>query len=743
MKNDKPSLLPAPDDCTESLLRRELLLGLGMVAMAAWLPGCGGGGGSNESAGPADSLPPLAQEALDDAAAEPVPAVDKSVPRTFAHPGLLHTESDFQRMRDKLAVRAQPWTDGWNALLRSGRAQLSASAAPNPVATVIRGGDGENFRMLVEDLRRAYQFALRWKVSGDTAYADLAVKYLDAWSATLKTINGNNDKYIAAGLYGYQFANAAEIMRTYRGWSATGVARCQQMMLNVFYPVCSEFRSRWTSFSAEYAIGAWASWTLLTACGLAAIGVFCDRSDIYDEAMTYYKSGRASGSALHNVHAMHPGYLGQWQESGRDAGHCTLSIGLAGALCEMAWNQGDDLYGNLNNRVLAAAEYVAKSNLSDANGRPYDMPFVPFTNFSGSAQAVAEQDKPSLRPIWEVLYNHYVNRKGIAAPWVSAMSAKLRPETDQWMGDDPNVGTLTFSRDPVAPAKPSQLTAMIAGGRVQLSWWGSAGATGYIVKRATSLDGAYQTIATVSGLCTYTDTPGNGNWFYAITSVIKGNEVGPSNRKGVTMPGSLRMRIAFGEGSGSTAADMVVRRNATLASGAGWGEGRTSGSKALLLDGRGAHVALPADLASGLSDFTLAAWVYVNSHATDARLVDIGSDDISYMALVPRDANSRLQFTISGTSFRGEQSVAAPQLPTGRWVHVAFTLAGITGTLFVDGARVASSNTLTYAPYNIVNSSQAWVGRSQFSHPGFNGRVQDLRLYVGALGSIDIAAMAR
>ena len=33
-----------------------------------------------------------------------------------------------------------------------------------------------------------------------------------------------------------------------------------------------------------------------------------------------------------------------------------------------AWNQGDDLYGYENNRFLAGAEYVAKSNLKDASG---------------------------------------------------------------------------------------------------------------------------------------------------------------------------------------------------------------------------------------------------------------------------------------------------------------------------------------------------------------------------------------
>jgi hypothetical protein len=36
------------------------------------------------------------------------------------------------------------------------------------------------------------------------------------------------------GLQGYEIANAAEIMRTYAGWSATDFARFKNMMLQVF-----------------------------------------------------------------------------------------------------------------------------------------------------------------------------------------------------------------------------------------------------------------------------------------------------------------------------------------------------------------------------------------------------------------------------------------------------------------------------------------------------------------------------
>ena len=82
-------------------------------------------------------------------------------------------------------------------------------------------------------------------------------------------------------------------------------------------------------------------------------------------SVAYFKTGAGNGAIGNAVFTVHPGHLGQWQECGRDQGHTRSGIGLMGAFCEMAWNQGDDLYGYDDNRFLAAAEYVAKYNLGN------------------------------------------------------------------------------------------------------------------------------------------------------------------------------------------------------------------------------------------------------------------------------------------------------------------------------------------------------------------------------------------
>ncbi|MDR6537409.1 LamG-like jellyroll fold domain-containing protein [Variovorax soli] len=737
------------DDPRISLDRRLFCAGAAsLLALGTTACGDGGGGfGSLNATATGTGTPAAASPAAASgdavanattAASEPASASGVQV-RKFTHPGLLHTDADFERMRTQVAAGAQPWLDGWNALTASSRAQLGR--APVPLATVVRGGDGENFRTMVEDMERAYQFALRWKVSGDTAYADLAVTYLDAWSSTMTTLTGNADRFLAAGIYGYQWANAAEMMRGYAGWSAAGVARFQKLLLDVFYPLCHSFlRDHNGANITNY----WANWDLCNVCGILAIGVFCDRIDLYDEAIAYYKTGRGNGAAAHNVYLLHPGYLGQWQESGRDQGHATLGMALTGLLCEMAWNQGEDLYGYRNNRFLAGAEYVAKSNLQDGNGQYYSPPFSTYVNRQGTFTVVSTGGQPNLRPCWESIYNHYVHRKGLSAPWVAAIAAQIRPERSEWGGDQPSFGTLTFSRDPAAAGTPpSGLTAYATAGQVLMSWWGSAGATSYKVKRGSSASGPFATIASVTDPRTCTDTPGNGTWYYVVTAVSGSGETAVSNVARVALPTELRVQLPLDAAGGITAADASGHgQNGSLQGGAGWGAGRSGGS-ALALDGSSGHLALPTGVLSELGDFTIALWVYWNAAATNARVFDFGSSDIAYLALLPRDSGGSMRFTVTGTTWYGEQNVVTSALPTGRWVHLAVTLSGTTGTLYVDGVSAGSNNAIALAPYQLGDTTQNWLGRSQYAaDPRFNGRMQDLRIYSGALSASDIATLA-
>ncbi len=340
---------------------------------------------------------------------------------TFVHPGMLHNEEDFKRMR--ASIDREPWKSGWERLLASRHASLDYK--PNPQEKVVRGRDRlatepENYGILYRDIASAYACALRWRVSGERDYAEKAIEIMNAWSATLKTLSGSTDVRLAAGIYGYEFANAAEIMRAYKGWKPEDFERFKKMMAGVFLPLNKDFLEKHNGTIDEHY---WANWDLCNMASMMAIAILLDDRASYNYVIRYFKHGNGNGSIKHAVYHVHPGNLGQWQEAGRDQGHATLGVPLMATICEMAWKQGDDLYGYDNNRFLAGCEYIAKYNLGE------DVPFKTYVNRKhGTHTQISDAGRGSMRPGWELVYNHYVVRKGLDAPYTTQMAEKIRPE---------------------------------------------------------------------------------------------------------------------------------------------------------------------------------------------------------------------------------------------------------------------------------------------------------------------------
>lgn len=357
----------------------------------------------------------------------PVPLAAVALgPSKYAHPGMIHTLADVEATSLRVADSAQPWLGGWNRLVVNGRS--GSDWQPRPLETVIRGGDGSNYGQLFPDVHAAYQNALRWRISGEAAHGAAAVRILNAWSGMLTTVTGNADRFLAAGIYGYQFANAAELVRDHPDFE---FERFRGMLLNIFHPMNEHFL---TNHNGAVITNYWANWDLCNMASILAIGIFADRDDLVDRAVTYFQSGAGNGSLPNAVPYVYEDEgLAQWQESGRDQAHSIMGIGLMGAFCEMAWNQGIDCYGHDNNRFLKAAEYVAKYNLGN------DVPFTPYTWQSGPSSTAphagwqtqtvpGEGGRGQGRPVWDQILGHYSGRKGLSTPWVSQIAATLRPD---------------------------------------------------------------------------------------------------------------------------------------------------------------------------------------------------------------------------------------------------------------------------------------------------------------------------
>ncbi|MER5750544.1 alginate lyase family protein [Streptomyces sp. NPDC002088] len=435
----------------------------------------------------------------------------------FTHPGLLHTTADLARMKAAIEAEQSPVHDGFLALAAHARSQATYTVQNTGQITSWGRGPSNFMNQAVADSAAAYQNALIWSVTGDRAHADKARDILNAWLASLTIVTGA-DGPLGAGLQGFKFANAAELLRhtDYDGWADADITRCERSFLDVWYPAVSGYML--------YANG---NWDLTAIQTILAISVFCEERTLFEDALRYAAAGAGNGSVPHRV----VNASGQGQESGRDQGHEQLAVGLMGDAAQVAWNQGVDLFGLDGNRILANAEYAARYNLGG------DVPFTPDLDRTGKyiKQAVSATGRGTLPPIYEMYYAHYAGVRGLDAPYTKAAVFRGTggARVVEGSNDDlPSWGTFAYAgatpSTPTVPAPPAGVTAGGDDTAVTVAWLPSAWASAYTVRRATRPEGPYEEIASGVDEPTYTDggvRPGR-TYHYTVTAA---NSLGSSS----------------------------------------------------------------------------------------------------------------------------------------------------------------------------------------------------------------------
>jgi hypothetical protein len=540
---------------------------------------------------------------------------------SFTHPGGLLTLTDLDRMKTQVAAGAHPWIDDWNVLITDSQAQYTYTAAA-------QANMGANRQRADADAHAAYLNTIRWYISGDTRFANCAVNILNAWSAAVNQVPTGTDIPGLIGIPIFDFALAGEVLRTYSGWAPADFDRFKNMMTAYLYPVVDDFLDNHRGAAIDHY---WSNWDAANLGAKIAMGVLLDNQTIFDEGVAYYQSGAGNGSIMHAVYYVHPGNLGQWQESGRDQEHAQLAVGLLATAAQVAWNQGVDLYGYAGNRLLMGAEYVAQTNLS----KP-----VPYTTYNNSDNvkqyyiSINGIGRLDDRPVWELIYNHYVVLQGLSAPNVQAMAQLMRPEHGS--ADHFGYGTLTFTLSaaaspyppsPVAPA-PTGLTATAGVGQVMLKWNSSGDtAQGYRIQRATASGGPYTTIASWTANTTpeYTDTSvTNGTTYYYV--------VAANNQSGTSANSS--QASAKPVASGALPAGWAQRDIGAVNS-AGSATFASVSNGAFVVTGNGNDIGGTAD------SFSYAYKSVSGNYTFVARLLINGSNKVGLMMRETLDANSK------------------------------------------------------------------------------------------------------
>ena len=138
----------------------------------------------------------------------------------------------------------------------------------------------------------------------------------------------------------------------------------------------------------------------------------------FQRAVDYYTRGEGNGAI-----GKYFNKFGECQESGRDQGHTQMGLGYLGCAAEIAWKQGVDLYGALDNRLALGFEYTAKYNLG------HEVPYEPYRSHEGRYYypKISDKSRGRFSSIYERVYHHYHDRMGMEMPFTFQVIEKIPP----------------------------------------------------------------------------------------------------------------------------------------------------------------------------------------------------------------------------------------------------------------------------------------------------------------------------
>jgi hypothetical protein len=270
-----------------------------------------------------------------------------------------------------------------------------------------------------DDAIAAYTQALLWYFTDDETYAKRSIAILNSWSELQGFTAGSDQDRLQAGWIGAVFAQAAEIMRGYPGWTAGEIGNLQTMFRRAFYPQLNT-ASSWNG-----------NVDLTQIDAMLSIAVFNEDEEEFNKGLDRLRARNPAYFYLTSDGGRPQPIAGdggdpqkfwsnpsKWidglnQETCRDNGHHS-QFGLGSALhaAEIAWHQGVDVYTENQKRYTAAMELMATQLLT------------------GSMQGTCcnNTSSPDRYNTWEVGYNHYHNRAGVALPKTqSLIMEQIRP----------------------------------------------------------------------------------------------------------------------------------------------------------------------------------------------------------------------------------------------------------------------------------------------------------------------------
>ncbi|HMR49734.1 MAG TPA: hypothetical protein PKE40_10675 [Arachnia sp.] len=431
----------------------------------------------------------------------------KTSESTWVHPGILNSQADLERMREKATGpdAAKPWQSSFADLEELVDTYLDPSdPAYIDVDTlalkrIVRANSGGGNEMRVA-ATKVYNLAVASWITGDDEYSQLVRDVFDRYAdifeglGSLSGTVGENvlyDTNLTTAVIGLKFSAAAEILRF--DAARTGWTNADTENVEAIFEAKSDdaIASMVTLMRRQPEIAPYSmnnmvhGHAVMLDYGSIAYAVFTEDADLYNAVVTRFTTpgsewevinewtkppigGASGGSVFFNVNSV----TGQNKEVDRDIAHSLINVSGLTQTAQIAFLQGDPaLYEAGDRTLLKGMEFLARHNLGfEPLNYDYAFPW----NVHNRPFEANNVMRLSLGPstfnrgiisggTWELAYNHYRFFSDASTAEYSSLEAlvnntTLMPEPVGY--DVTGWGTLLFSQPQreadyqTLPAKP-------------------------------------------------------------------------------------------------------------------------------------------------------------------------------------------------------------------------------------------------------------------------------------------------
>lgn len=163
-----------------------------------------------------------------------------------------------------------------------------------------------------------------------------------------------------------------------------------------------------------------ANWDLGATWAVMATAVLLDDKALFDEQIAWLKDGETNARLSYFLLS-----TGQNQESARDQTHACMALTFCSLAVQTAWTQGIDLYEYDNRSLGKAFEFYAAYNQGEDHLPTQVYPCAVGSNSAHDFNTIiSDEGRPYYPDVFEMIYHHYKNYRGIELPFCKSMLEK-------------------------------------------------------------------------------------------------------------------------------------------------------------------------------------------------------------------------------------------------------------------------------------------------------------------------------